>query len=341
MGLAMQLVCTDPIIIHGYDWDGGVKPADFLSPLLAEREVFFVLSLSWTLLRPHRMRYLVECFALHLRQFPKHQIIFLASMPEEQELLAHFDIPSILCPHNAFLDERVFRILTPQEKAAYRGKSYRAVMNASLSRFKRIHLARSVADTCLITYKTASYDRRYEKYLCRRMRHMDFLQYKDSVLTEWYSSEKITEIYNQSQCGLILSAEEGACFASCEYLLCGLPVVTTQSIGGRNAFFHPDYVVTVEPNENAVRAGVEAALALPISPQEIRERTLLIMETYRTAYRNLLQYIVDSNSGSQDMTATWNSYFINHMMHRYPSVDDARALLVEGGLSPTAIPLPS
>lgn len=69
------------------------------------------------------------------------------------------------------------------------------------------------------------------------MPFMKFPQYENGHYVHYFSIDKINEIYGQSRCGLILSAEEGACFAAMEYLLCGLPVVTTPNIGGRDEFF--------------------------------------------------------------------------------------------------------
>lgn len=45
-------------------------------------------------------------------------------------------------------------------------------------------------------------------------------------------------------------------FASMEYLLCGLPIVSTPSIGGRDVFFDKDYVEIVEPDPHAVKEAV-------------------------------------------------------------------------------------
>src|SRR6185312_16044052 len=50
-------------------------------------------------------------------------------------------------------------------------------------------------------------------------------------------------------------------------------VVTTPSQGGRDAFFHPDYVETVESEPTAVAAGVQRILARGLDPQMIRART--------------------------------------------------------------------
>ena len=116
-------------------------------------------------------------------------------------------------------------------------------MNAHMSPYKRIELAKLVPDCCLITYlvKGVSQSEEYAKRILS-LPYMSFPQF-DGSTWQRYDTNQICEIYAQSRCGLILSSEEGACFAATEYLLCGLPVVTTPSVGGREAFFDPDYVV--------------------------------------------------------------------------------------------------
>ena len=73
---------------------------------------------------------------------------------------------------------------------------------------------------------------------------------------------QVNEIYNQSLVGLCLSGAEGAMFSAGEYLLCGLPIVSTHSIGGRDALFD-DYNSILTPAEpqsiaNAVAQFVKA-----------------------------------------------------------------------------------
>ncbi len=65
---------------------------------------------------------------------------------------------------------------------------------------------------------------------------------------------------NNCQVGGIFSAKEGACYASTEYLLCGLPVITTASKGGRHVWYTPQNSITVEATPEAVAAGVQLAL---------------------------------------------------------------------------------
>jgi glycosyltransferase involved in cell wall biosynthesis len=61
---------------------------------------------------------------------------------------------------------------------------------------------------------------------------------------------------NSSVCGLMLSDIEGACYASTEYLLCGVPVVTTKSFGGRDEYYEEENHLTVRATPAHVAEGV-------------------------------------------------------------------------------------
>lgn len=65
---------------------------------------------------------------------------------------------------------------------------------------------------------------------------------------------------NNSSVGGIFSATEGACYASTEYLMCGLPVISTHSTGGRDIWYTPDNSILVEATEPAVAARLQRAL---------------------------------------------------------------------------------
>ena len=72
------------------------------------------------------------------------------------------------------------------------------------------------------------------------MRDLTYCNYsKASGTLRDLNTEEVRRILVQSRCGLALSAQEGAMYASGEYLLAGLPVVTTRSRGGRDAFTIP------------------------------------------------------------------------------------------------------
>jgi glycosyltransferase involved in cell wall biosynthesis len=77
-------------------------------------------------------------------------------------------------------------------------------------------------------------------------------------------------------------------FASIEYLLAGLPIVSTPSYGGRDVFFDDEYVAIVEANAEAVKDGVEQMIARNLDPYEIRKATLRKMEEHRQRLVDLI-----------------------------------------------------
>jgi glycosyltransferase involved in cell wall biosynthesis len=59
--------------------------------------------------------------------------------------------------------------------------------------------------------------------------------------------------------GGIFSEKEGACYSSSEYLLCGLPVVSTRSEGGRDEWYNKWNSIICDPIESAVSEAVSRA----------------------------------------------------------------------------------
>ena len=59
-----------------------------------------------------------------------------------------------------------------------------------------------------------------------------------------------------SQVGLCLSKSEGAMFASIEYLLCGLPIVSTKSVGGRDIFFTDENCIIADLHSGLIRGKI-------------------------------------------------------------------------------------
>jgi glycosyltransferase involved in cell wall biosynthesis len=73
---------------------------------------------------------------------------------------------------------------------------------------------------------------------------------------------------------LLTPACEGAMLASVEYMLCGLPLVTTPCRGGREQFFDDRYVKVVDPTAPAVAQGVRDLIESRINPELVRAETL-------------------------------------------------------------------
>ncbi|WP_149538442.1 glycosyltransferase [Siccirubricoccus phaeus] len=200
--------------------------------------------------------------------------LFLANSEEERASLKQAlpEVPVLHVNNTAFLKEDLFPI-GPGEKL------YDAVLVSKPAPFKRMHLAKDVPNKIIISYAASS---------------IRVTDKSDPVPVESLGAERVfwdlgrtdlVALLQRSRVGLILSAEEGACYSSTEYLLCGLPVVSTPSRGGRHDYYDEFSAEIVEPTPEAVAAGVARLLARlrdgAISPADIRARTVARMLEFR------------------------------------------------------------
>jgi len=118
---------------------------------------------------------------------------------------------------------------------------------------------------------------------------------------------------NRAHVGLCLSATEGAMYASIEYLLCGLPVVSTINRGGRDFFFDPEFCITVPPDPAAVAKAVEGLRRRKISPEYIRERTLQKIVHERNKFLEFVQAIYQQEGSNRDVREDWGRSFVTAM----------------------------
>jgi glycosyltransferase involved in cell wall biosynthesis len=221
-----------------------------------------------------------------LRKYPKHRIVMMCSEKFVEEIFRAEGVEAIFCNHNCLVDENTFKI------DPHAVKKYDALYNATMSGYKRHQLAAKVQSLALITYRyPGTHAKDYEKEVLPLLAHATWLvdAHKDS---EKALPTEVAAYCNQSRVGLCLSDKEGAMLASMEYLLCGLPVVTTKNIGGRDEFFEPEYVEWVEDDPDAVKAGVENVLARAPVPEYIRQRALAKVEEHRQRARDLLKDIL-------------------------------------------------
>ncbi len=110
---------------------------------------------------------------------------------------------------------------------------------------------------------------------------------------------------NRAAVGLCLSETEGAMFASTEYLLAGLPVVTTPSHGGRDVYFDDDYCLTVPPDPRSVAEAVAALKAREIPRAYVRARTLERIERDRARFIELINTIFEESGSAKRLAMPW------------------------------------
>ncbi|HUN54980.1 MAG TPA: glycosyltransferase [Smithella sp.] len=318
---------SDPLVIYVKDWVIREQPLA-LFPVLRQfkhKTVYLLISLSWSHETHLRIKALALWHKRHLRRNPLHRMIFLTNTENENRMLAAAGLETAFVSSNSFVSPEIFRPL-PESK-----KRFDAVYDSRISDFKRHNLSTRINSLALITARYPSlHDEPYSRSI------MDILPqaywFNDPLKTSYrpMSLPEINTAINQCRVGLCLSAEEGAMYASMQYLLSGLPVVSTQSLGGRDEFFHSDYALVVADNPEAVAEGVMQMRHCPVDALEIRRRTLDKIERHKTRLYELLDSICADVEWQTVMRCRWDSWSNRPLLDVTPADIQKRILEASG-----------
>lgn len=214
----------------------------------------------------------------------ENTIILANTIDELQEAISYGFINSILCNNNCWLDWNLFHVDNKEKK-------FDLVVNARPERWKRVHLASEVKNLAIIQGKN--------------YRENDFVDYRlmnpKYLNEERISVDEVFTIVAQAFSGGCFSEEEGACYSSSEYLLSGIPVVSTRSRGGRDIWYNPfNSVLLNEACADSVVGAVEDIKFMLenqiMVPHEIRENHINIQRKFRTAFISQVQFLLDNTA---------------------------------------------
>jgi len=316
--LRCRLVSRDPLIVLSYGAPLGAPMQ--LGPFLADRKAYFLMGNWWSLLDTRLLEQTKELYAMMTATYPLHRYIFLTNAPEENAALKRYGLPHYFCHHNAFLDERLFH---PVPGVA---KTMDAVYTARLSRFKRHILARRIPSWGLVYYYMPGPREPQEAYLRSLTRAMPGMvpcnQDRRTGLYRFLPPKEINRVYNAARVGLCLSEAEGGNYATTEYLLAGLPVVSTPSEGGRDVFLDPDNSRIVPPSAAAVAEAAAALIARKIPPREIRLRALVRIREMRQDFIRLVASIHEQEGRAGAFADRFDAVFTHKMFTVYGAPED-------------------
>ncbi len=245
-----------------------------------------------------------------------HRVTFLATSAAEHVRFQRAGLRTAHVANTAMSDERIFRPLPD------RTPRFDAIYDARLSRFKRHELAAEVPSLALITYVIET-DPEYRAAIATIIaRAHVFNGDPESDAYRRLSLEEVNQALNQAAVGLALSREEGGMHASTQYLLAGLPVVSTPSEGGRDEFYHPDYVRIADPTPRAVADAVSEMRRCKVPPEEIRARSLAIVEQHRARLFRCVDEIYADQGCDRRFKDDWPSIFIDKL---FPAEGDTTA----------------
>ena len=279
-----------------------------------DKKAYFAIRLYWTA-ETEYIEKINKWYLKQKRRYPQHEFTCLANTPKEQEVFESYKMPNIFCNHNAFVSERGFRIMPQVEK------KYDAIYNARIDVFKNHHLAFQAERLALLTYfhnNIKPQDKEYFNQIKRILPEATMLNWPNhpsmrNCLIKDYQyipHEKLCLYLNQAKVGLCLSAIEGSNLASMEYLLCGLPVVSIKSIGGRDIFFDKEYALITEDDPRSIKNGIEEMIKRNILPDHIRDKVLKKIRPNRERLLEFIQGIYDKEGYKQKFTIDqWSNVF--------------------------------
>lgn len=298
--------------------------ANFVGKHLRGRQALFLVFFTWASDDPSAVNRSRKAVSVYNYRRPEHRFIFLCNTEAERAAHAAAGLEAVLCNDNAFVDEEVF---TPRPGTL----RYDAVYNAAMAGWKRHELA-SLVGTCVhLTYKRADVSAEDTIALVAHLRktmpgHV-FANPMVGADIESFPPERVAEVLRQARCGLCLSAVEGAMWASIEYLLTGLPVVSTRSKGGRDEFADPEHWITVDDTPEAVAAGVRELIERRLRPEDVRASALARVYRHRAKLRETVARATNGVVDLPDRLDDSAYRFITGSALRWPRAADLPATL--------------
>jgi len=232
----------------------------------------------------------------------RRRLVILANASEETEAAKNQGmIFSRLIPHNCWLD---FNLIKPDASVR---KDFDLVINCRPENWKRPYLAGDVSNLAII--KGANH--RPEDYFDLAKLNPRYIN-QDRL-----SLEGVVGILNRTRCGGIFSEVEGGCYSSSEYLMAGLPVVSTPSKGGRDEWYTDYNSIIVDPDPQSVREAV-AELCGKLSEGSLKPETIASHHRemsigFRADFVQLLNELLEGRADGQQI---FESQY-QHKMVRY------------------------
>jgi glycosyltransferase involved in cell wall biosynthesis len=186
---------------------------------------------------------------------PGHEFLALTASETESWLLAQRGVPSLLGSGLIFTDERVWKPVPPIMPGL---RIYDAVYSARLAPTKRHELASAVKSLMLVYPHSLTGS---EEVAYRRVKEIlpqAFFANHEAGHGRYlkFDAENMVKLLAHAQVGLCLTQVEGCMRASIEYMLAGLPVVSTKSTGGRDRYFFGPQCRIVPDDPDRIAAAV-------------------------------------------------------------------------------------
>jgi glycosyltransferase involved in cell wall biosynthesis len=262
------VVWKDPIVIYSAQFESPRSAMAAVGETLRDREVIFLVLVAWSASSPESARSLAELSRKYRSEQPNHTIVHMCNTLEEVEVLRSLGENAEWFNHNLFVDPGLYKIVPG------RVKTFDAFYNATLQRWKRHSLASNIRSLALAYHSYSADQEPYRQELISAMPTAVFANHANGGNGRFLPKNEVLDLLAISKVGLCLSEVEGAMHASIEYLLAGLPVVSTINKGGRDEFFGAAYTRTVAADARDVAAACQDLISKGLEGEDIRNATI-------------------------------------------------------------------
>lgn len=280
--------------------------ANFGAERLRQRSAWFMISPTWSIEAEDVVEGIREAAILHRARNPDHRLIFLCNTPEEVLQVQKVGEAAYFYNKTANSSESIFRPL---------GRTrieFDAIYNAQIVPWKRHELSLEIESCAFLFYRDSLLHDVAGPEAAVMTRHARanpghvFLNVldEDGAPLRMPLSE-VNRHLNRASVGLCLSQLEGAMFASTEYLLSGLPVVSTPSTGGRHVYYEEEYCWTVPPDPRSIAKAVGALKAKGIPRSHIHQRILERLGRDRARFLELINRILEESGSDTRLAMPW------------------------------------
>jgi glycosyltransferase involved in cell wall biosynthesis len=300
-GPARLLSAAPPVFLSGIPYNEYLGIARAFGERYGNMKSGFIIFPTWSIDNVRNPPAIRQTFADHSTRYPNHRFLFICNTPGEAQRLEELGIPAMFLNKNIMVSERIFRPIPDSHV------EFDAVYNARFVQLKRHELAAAIPRVGYVTYveEEACNQEFKDLYAAALMRNPDHVVVNELVdgLPVHMSQEQVNAALGRAAVGLVLSKVEGSSYASMEYLLAGLPVVSTPSKGGRDVFFDPEHCIVCPPDPASIRDAVAALRNRNIPREVIRARTLARIEPERRRFLTVLDDLVEQLGGERRHSA--------------------------------------
>ncbi len=286
-----RIILTEGFLTHNINWLSKIRDNDFVLCFSPCHFNIDLLKMELEVLREYNLN--------------KDRIYFLLGTKQDVELCNTNGINADFINHNAFLDENLFSLKSCD-------KIYDAILISRFLKLKRPFLASKIDNLCVLSSDMG--DKTKDNFF-------DLTSLTPKYLGVKLGKEEVFDKISESYCGLFLSEKEGACFASSETLLCGIPVVSTPSEGGRDVWYNEFNSIISNDNEDSVKLAVETVKEKVengfFNNKFIRESHISLALRFRTSFVNLTERIFDEIKIKVNVLDYFNFNFHHKMYQNY------------------------